>query len=134
MQDKPQYDDVVGEIATYLKGRVEACLDKGFEKKQLIIDPGFGFGKTTTHNLILLKRLADLVDMGFPVMVGLSRKRSIGEILNRSTGDRLFGSLAAAVIAVLNGASIVRVHDVEATVDAIKVVTATQRMEMAIQQ
>jgi dihydropteroate synthase len=126
MQHNPRYDEVVTEVSAFLSNRVSACIQHGFDQEQLLVDPGFGFGKTTTHNLVLLARLAEIGQLGFPVVVGLSRKRSIGEILDRNSGERLYGSLAAAVIAVLNGASIVRTHDVAATWDAVRIAAATQ--------
>jgi dihydropteroate synthase len=126
MQDSPHYHEVVAEVSEFLASKIKACIEYGFHKDQLLIDPGFGFGKTTTHNLELLARLGELGQLGYPLVVGLSRKRSIGEIVGRDAGERLYGSLAAAVIAVVNGASIVRTHDVQETVDALKVVAATQ--------
>jgi dihydropteroate synthase len=126
MQDDPQYDDVVAEVSSYLANRIDTCIEAGYPRERLLIDPGFGFGKTTTHNLTLLNRLAELGKFELPVVVGLSRKRSIGEILDKAAGERLYGSLSAAVIAALNGASIVRAHDIEATVDAVRVVAATR--------
>jgi len=130
MQDDPQYDDVVAEVSGYLATRIDTCIEEGFPRERLLIDPGFGFGKTTTHNLTLLNRLAEFSRFELPVVVGLSRKRSIGEILDKGTGERLYGSLSAAVIAALNGASIVRAHDIEATVDAIMIVAATREVSM----
>jgi dihydropteroate synthase len=121
MQAGPDYDDVVAEVHTFLAQRIFACEMAGIPKKSIVIDPGFGFGKTTAHNLALLAQLARFTELGVPVLAGLSRKRTIGEITGRELGDRVFGSVAAALIAVQNGAKLVRVHDVAATVDALKV-------------
>jgi dihydropteroate synthase len=126
MQDQPFYDDVVGEVAQFLAGRIAACRAAGIGEDRIVVDPGFGFGKSTTHNLELLRRLEVLTELGRPVMVGLSRKRTIGEITGREVADRLVGSVVAAVLAVQRGASIVRVHDVAATRDALAVLAAVE--------
>ena len=120
MQDAPQYGDVVGEVRAFLAGRMAACEAAGIARSRLCIDPGFGFGKTLEHNLALLRGLPRLAELA-PVLVGVSRKRMIGEITGRAVEDRLAGSVAAALRAVENGAAIVRVHDVAATVDALKI-------------
>lgn len=124
MQEQPQYTDVVTEVAAFLQHRVDVCVNAGIAKERIIIDPGFGFGKTTAHNMTLLKNLADLDVIGVPILVGLSRKTSIGEILSAPVADRLYGSLAAQVIAYLNGAKIIRTHDVKPTLQALKVAQA----------
>lgn len=124
MQDNPRYDDVVREVAAYLEARVAACIGAGIGRGRIAIDPGFGFGKTRAHNLALLRRLGVLVASGLPVLAGLSRKRLIGEVTGRPVGERLAGSIALATIAALNGACIVRAHDVAATVDALRLVAA----------
>ena len=124
MQDAPRYDDVVAEVSAFLNSRISACDQAGIKRHRLIIDPGFGFGKTLAHNLILLRDLPRLRQFGLPVLVGISRKSMIGSLLNRPVDDRLYGSLSAAVIAALKGASILRVHDVRPTVDALAVVDA----------
>jgi len=124
MQAEPEYDDVVAEVHTFLAQRIFACEMAGIPKKSIVIDPGFGFGKTTAHNLALLAQLSRFTELGVPVLAGLSRKRTIGEITGRELGDRVSGSVAAALIAVQNGAKLVRVHDVAATVDALKVWSA----------
>jgi dihydropteroate synthase len=124
MQAEPAYEDVVGEVHTFLAQRIFACEMAGLAKKQLVIDPGFGFGKNRDHNLALLAQLARFVELGVPVLAGLSRKRTIGDITGRAMDERVHGSVAAALIAVQNGASLVRVHDVAATVDALKVWSA----------
>ena len=122
MQQAPGYDDVVGDVHRFLAERIFAAEMSGIAKKHLVIDPGFGFGKNTQHNLALLAQLERFTDLGVPVLAGLSRKRSIGEITgNDDAAQRVFGSVAAHLIAAQRGASIVRVHDVAATVDALKV-------------
>jgi dihydropteroate synthase len=123
MQVAPRYENVVDEVRAYLNGRVEQCRDAGISRERIAIDPGFGFGKTLEHNLALLRRLNDLNELGYPVLVGLSRKGMIGAITGRALDARLAGGLAATVVAVQNGAKIVRTHDVAATVDALKVVS-----------
>lgn len=125
MQQQPEYDDLVGEVQRFLTDRILACQFAGIDKKRLLIDPGFGFGKTLTHNLELLGRLTQLRVLGCPLLVGLSRKRTIGTLTGRdSPQERIHGSVAAALIAVQQGAIIVRVHDVAATRDALSVWTA----------
>ncbi|HEU4517103.1 MAG TPA: dihydropteroate synthase [Steroidobacteraceae bacterium] len=128
MQDGPVYGDVVGEIRDFLRRRVAACEAAGIDRSRIAIDPGFGFGKTLEHNLALLAGLPALADDGLPVVVGLSRKRMIGALTGRGDGERLAGSLAAAVVAAHNGARIVRAHDVRETVDALRVVAAARAM------
>ena len=124
MQQAPRYGDVVEEVAEFLAKRVAACLAAGIPRGRLVLDPGFGFGKTLEHNLALLGGLDRLVALGLPVLAGISRKAMIGALVNREVEDRLAGSLAAAVLAVVKGASIIRAHDVAATVDAVKVASA----------
>jgi dihydropteroate synthase len=121
MQTAPVYDDVVYEVRAFLAARVDACVAAGIGRERIVIDPGFGFGKTLAHNLALLRSLGEFVALGCPVLVGLSRKSSLGQITGRETGDRLAASLAAALAAVVRGAKILRVHDVRETVDALKV-------------
>jgi len=121
MQQDPRYGDVVAEVRAYLAGRVAACEAAGIVRDRIVIDPGFGFGKTLEHNLTLLKRLPELVALGLPVLAGWSRKSSLGRITGRDPGDRLAGSLAAALLALLGGARILRVHDVKETRDAVLV-------------
>ncbi len=124
MQENPRYDDVTAEVAAFLRERLAACAGAGIGPDRLLIDPGFGFGKTVAHNVELLANLRQLADIGPPLLVGLSRKSSLGALTGRAVGERLPASLAAAVVAVMNGASIVRAHDVAETVDAIKVAAA----------
>jgi len=124
MQQNPYYTNVVDEIKTFLLERVQACLESGIAKNRLIIDPGFGFGKTLEHNLLLMKKLQVFTELAYPVLVGVSRKSMIGKLLNKPVTERLYGSLALAVLAVSKGASIIRTHDVAATVDALKMTHA----------
>ncbi|WP_294065313.1 dihydropteroate synthase [Silanimonas sp.] len=121
MQAAPHYENVVGEVHRFLAERVFACEMAGIDKRRLVIDPGFGFGKTLAHNLALLAQLRRFTELGVPVLAGLSRKSSLGEITGRAVDERLAASLAAHLMAVQNGAAIVRVHDVAETVDALKV-------------
>jgi dihydropteroate synthase len=119
MQTAPHYEDLVGEIRAYLSARVAAAEAAGIDRERIVIDPGFGFGKTAAHNLVLLRELAEFTGLGVPVLVGWSRKGTIGRITGRATEDRVHGSVAAALMAVERGAAIVRVHDVAATRDAL---------------
>ncbi|HEY4529312.1 MAG TPA: dihydropteroate synthase [Luteimonas sp.] len=125
MQEAPEYDDVVGDVHRFLAERIFAAEMAGIPRKQLVADPGFGFGKTTQHNITLLARLERFVELGVPVLAGLSRKRSIGEITGREGAKaRVHGSVAAHMIAAQRGATLLRVHDVAATVDSLKVLAA----------
>jgi dihydropteroate synthase len=124
MQDEPRYADVVGEVRDFLGKRVAACVAAGIARSRLVIDPGFGFGKSLEHNLELLRGLPAFAAAGLPVLAGLSRKRMIDALTGREEGDRLAGSVALAVMAVMNGARIVRAHDVRETVDALRIVAA----------
>jgi dihydropteroate synthase len=126
MQKDPQYGDVVNEVKAFLQARVQSCRAVGVPPERIAIDPGFGFGKTLAHNATLLNGLDALTATGLPVLVGLSRKSMIGRILDKPAGDRLYGGLALAVMAVTKGARIVRTHDVAATVDVVKTVAAIQ--------
>jgi dihydropteroate synthase len=121
MQRHPRYADVVAEVKAFLTERVAACLAAGIAPDRIVVDPGFGFGKSFQHNLALLRALPEIVAQGSPVLVGLSRKSSLGLITGRQVEDRLAASLAAALAAVARGASIVRVHDPKETADALKV-------------
>lgn len=121
MQDAPQYRDPVADILEYLEDRTVACEQGGIARRRLLLDPGFGFGKTLEHNLALLGGLDRFAATGLPILVGISRKSMLGQITGREVNDRVAGSIAAALIAVERGARIVRVHDVAATVDALKV-------------
>jgi dihydropteroate synthase len=124
MQNNPQYDDVVIEVRDFLSQRLNAALKAGISHERLIIDPGFGFGKTQTQNIQMLRHLDRFCDLGVPVMVGLSRKSMLGKITGTEVNDRLHASVAAALLAVSKGAGIVRVHDVKATHDALAVYNA----------
>jgi len=124
MQDHPHYDDVTNDVAVFLAGRVEACEAAGLERRKVIVDPGFGFGKSHTHNVELLANLRKLGALGLPILVGLSRKSTLGQLTDREVDDRMAGSIAAATIAVMNGAHIIRAHDVRETVDAVKIAHA----------
>jgi|SRR5579864_770309 dihydropteroate synthase len=129
MQEAPHYDDVLAQVRAFLAARVAACRDAGIEAARLTVDPGFGFGKNLEHNLTLLRHLPALVADGPPVLVGLSRKATVGKLTGREAGERVYGSVALAVIAALQGARIIRAHDVAATVDAVKVVSAVLTRE-----
>lgn len=124
MQKAPCYDDVVVEVLEYLQCRVRACETAGIERSRLLIDPGFGFGKTVEHNLQLLRGLGQFVATGLPVLAGLSRKSMLQTVTGRAVGERLAGSVALATLAAQAGARVVRVHDVAQTVDAMKIVEA----------
>ena len=127
MDPNPEYDDVVGEVHRFLAERIFACEMAGIDKQHIVVDPGFGFGKTLQHNLQLLAGLRRFTELGVPVLAGLSRKRSIGELTDRTVpAERIHGSVAAHLIAASNGARIVRVHDVGPTVDALKVLEAVR--------
>lgn len=127
MQQNPEYVDVVTDVMGFFQQRVDECVAAGIPKEHLLLDPGFGFGKTLEHNLALLKRLGEFKSTGLPLLVGISRKSMIGAVLgNAPVEDRLYGSLAAAVLALEQGAAIVRVHDVKPTADALKIVDAVR--------
>lgn len=131
MQDAPQYEDVVASVHRFLAERIFAAEMAGIAKKKIIVDPGFGFGKNTQHNLALLAQLERFAELGVPVLAGLSRKRTIGEITGRSDArDRVSGSVAAHLVAAQRGAKLLRVHDVAATVDALKVWNAVASQTM----
>lgn len=126
MQDEPHYDDVAGEVAQFLRERIDVCLAAGIGAERIILDPGFGFAKNTQHNYELFKRLPQLLELQYPVLVGVSRKSMIGNILNKPVDQRLYGSLALAVMALERGAKILRVHDVEQTMDVLNIFNAVQ--------
>lgn len=131
MQDTPHYDDVVADVHRFLAERIFSAEMAGIAKSNLIIDLGFGFGKTTDHNMVLLARSARFLDLGVPMLAGLSRKRSIGELTGREVPrERVAGSVAAHLIAAQRGAKILRVHDVAATVDALSVWAAVDAVPM----
>lgn len=124
MQDKPNYANIIDEVLDFFRLRLKVCYDKGIDKKRLIIDPGFGFGKTVSHNLQLLANLDKFKQFDLPILVGLSRKSLLQEISGKKVSQRLSGSLALALIAMQNGANIIRVHDVDETQDILKVYSA----------
>jgi len=126
MQSEPQYRDVVEDVRSFLQERVQACRSAGIRQDQIIVDPGFGFGKTLQHNLALFEQIPRFVELGYPVLVGVSRKSMVGSILDLPVEQRLFGSLGLAALAVWLGASIIRAHDVGATVQAVRVVQAVR--------
>lgn len=124
MQYDPVYQDVVQEVKTFLMQRLQACTAAGIPAERIVLDPGFGFGKRTVHNIALLNGLPDILELGRPLLVGLSRKSVLGQIVGSDVDQRLHASLAASVISAMKGGRIVRVHDVKATVDALKIVDA----------
>lgn len=126
MQSAPEYQDVIADVFKFLNERIQACLEAGIPRERLLIDPGFGFGKTLEHNYELLAKLECFAQFELPILIGLSRKSMIGNLLARPTSERLAGSLAGAMIAAQKGAHIIRVHDVPETVDMLKVLQATQ--------
>jgi dihydropteroate synthase len=128
MQKNPTYNNVVSEVLDFLKRRIDAAIDAGIKPHNIIIDPGFGFGKTLQHNLQLLQSLAEFKSLGVPLLVGMSRKGMIGTILDKPVDQRLYGSVSSAVIAAMLGADIVRVHDVPETLDAIAMVNALHQL------
>ena len=126
MQDEPYYNDVAVEVAGFLQERIDACVAAGIAVERIVLDPGFGFAKNTQHNYELFKRLPELLSLQRPLLVGVSRKSMIGNILQQPVDQRLYGSLALAVMALERGAKILRVHDVVATMDALKIFNAVQ--------
>src|SRR5690606_7406480 len=131
MQDDPRYDDVVADVHRFLAERIFAAEMAGIDRKRLVVDPGFGFGKNRDHNLALLAQLRRFTELGVPVLAGLSRKRTIGELTGREAArERIHGSVAAHLVAAQRGAMLVRVHDVAATVDALAVWNAVDAVPM----
>jgi dihydropteroate synthase len=126
MQADPHYDDVVQEVRDFLLARILACQQVGIGQERIMLDPGFGFGKRSVHNIALLRELPALCALGYPVLAGLSRKSVLGQLTGNDVDARLHASIAAAVIAAMKGARILRVHDVKATADALKIVAAIQ--------
>ena len=126
MQDAPAYQDVVAEVGAFLQERVNACVAAGIDRERLLLDPGFGFAKTLEHNLVLFRHLQALHGLGLPLLVGVSRKSMIGKVLGREVDERLYGSLALAALALAKGARIIRVHDVAATVDVMRMISAVE--------
>lgn len=126
MQHAPEYQDVIDDIAVFFEQRLALCLKAGIKREHILLDPGFGFGKTLAHNYEILNRLAELKALELPLLIGLSRKSMMGSLLNRAPQERLAGSLAGAILAAQQGANILRVHDVAETVDILKVMSATE--------
>jgi dihydropteroate synthase len=124
MQTNPRYDDVVADVVAFLGERKRACVEGGIEEDRVMLDPGFGFGKSRNHNVTLLANLRQLQQLGRPLLVGISRKSTLGDLTGRAVDERMPASVAAAVIAAMKGAAMVRVHDVRETVDALRVATA----------
>ncbi|MBD9517965.1 dihydropteroate synthase [Pseudomonas sp. PDM22] len=126
MQDDPRYPDILQEVRAFLEERIALCEAVGIARERIVIDPGFGFAKTQSHNLNLFRQMDRLMDMGCPLLVGVSRKSMVGRALGREVGERLYGSLALAALAVTRGASIIRVHDVAETVDVVRMIHAVE--------
>ena len=129
MQDSPHYDDLVGEVSGFLSERINQCIAAGISAEKIILDPGFGFAKSLQHNLSLFKHMESLHALGRPLLVGVSRKSMIGLALSRPVGERLYGGLALAALAVTKGARILRVHDVAETVDVVRMIAAVESAE-----
>lgn len=128
MQTDPQYDDVVADIIRFLDSRIDACTSSGIERSRIVVDPGFGFGKALMHNYEILARLSEFASLGCPVLAGVSRKSMIGKLLDLPVSERVTASAVLAALAVERGASILRVHDVKETVQAIRLVEAIKQM------
>ena len=126
MQDNPHYEDLVGEVSTFLADHMARCVAAGIAPERIVLDPGFGFAKTLQHNLSLFKHMDALFLLGRPLLVGVSRKSMIGQTLGRPVNERLFGSLALAALAMTKGARILRVHDVAETVDVVRMIAAVE--------
>jgi dihydropteroate synthase len=127
MQSAPEYDELPGDVIRFLEERVAASVEAGIDRDLIVVDPGFGFGKNDRHNLEILRNLDQFAVLGLPLLVGLSRKRTLGTLTGRAAPERLAAGVAAATIAVLKGAQIVRTHDVAATVDALRVADAVMK-------
>lgn len=129
MQNDPRYEDVTAEVLSFLRGRMDACVTARIRAERIVLDPGFGFAKTLSHNLSLFKHMERLHVLGRPLLVGVSRKSMIGQALERDVGQRLYGGLGLAALAVVQGAKILRVHDVAETVDVVRMIAAVQAAE-----
>ncbi|MEM4221519.1 MAG: dihydropteroate synthase, partial [Thermoplasmata archaeon] len=127
MQKNPEYSDVISEVISFLRERSLEAIKNGIRKENISIDPGIGFGKRIEHNLTILRELQSFKSLGFPIVVGVSRKGFIGEILGKDVNERLLGSITSALFAIINGASIIRVHDVKETKEAIKMLEALRK-------
>lgn len=130
MQENPQYNDIIDDILEFFKQRINCCEQNGINKERLLLDPGFGFGKTLTHNYEVLAKLNQFNVLGLPILAGISRKSMIGNLLSREVDERLAGSLTAAIIAIQQGAKIIRVHDVQESVDSINVLKAVAQHQI----
>ncbi|MFK3799637.1 MULTISPECIES: dihydropteroate synthase [unclassified Pseudomonas] len=126
MQNDPRYDDLVGEVSSFLRERMDACAAAGIAAEKIILDPGYGFAKTLDHNLSLFKHMEALHTLGRPLLVGVSRKSMIGKVLDKPVDQRLYGALALAAMAMMQGAKILRVHDVAETVDVVRMIAAVE--------
>ena len=126
MQDDPHYDNLVGEVSSFLQERMDACIAAGIAVEKIILDPGYGFAKTLEHNLSLFKHMEALLLLGRPLLVGVSRKSMIGKVLDKPVDQRLYGALALAGMAMIKGARILRVHDVPETVDVVRMIAAVE--------
>ncbi len=129
MQQQPHYKDVVADVKQFLLARASDCIEAGIKKDQILFDPGYGFGKSLEHNYALVKHLPNILALGYPVLVGMSRKSMIGNLLNRNVDERLAGSITLATIAAQQGAHIIRVHDVQETTDAVNIVNMLTTIE-----
>jgi dihydropteroate synthase len=129
MQNDPRYDDLLGEVSSFLRGRMDTCIAAGIAREHIILDPGYGFAKTLEHNLSLFKHMEDLHALGRPLLVGVSRKSMIGKVLDKPVDQRLHGALALAAMAMIKGARILRVHDVPETVDVVRMISAVESAE-----
>lgn len=127
MQDDPRYPDILVEVRDFLAERLAICEAAGISRERIVLDPGYGFAKTQVHNLVLFQRMEHLLELGCPLLVGVSRKSMIGRALGREVGERLYGSLALAALAVAKGARIIRVHDVAETVDVVRMIDAVEQ-------
>ncbi|MNO88764.1 Dihydropteroate synthase [compost metagenome] len=127
MQDDPRYPDIFTEVHDFLLQRMQVCAEAGIPRERIVLDPGFGFAKTQMHNLSLFRQMERLLQLGCPLLVGVSRKSMVGRALGREVGERLYGSLALAALAVAKGASIIRVHDVAETVDVVRMIDAVEK-------
>ncbi len=126
MQDDPRYDDLVGEVTSFLRERMDVCIAAGIPAEKIVLDPGYGFAKTLDHNLSLFKHMQALHVLGRPLLVGVSRKSMIGKVLDKPVDQRLYGALALAAMAMIQGARILRVHDVAETVDVVRMIAAVE--------
>lgn len=127
MQENPQYKHIIDDILEFFKQRVNCCKKSGINNSRLVLDPGFGFGKTIAHNYEILAKFAEFKALGLPLLAGISRKSMIGSVLNRDVSERLSGSLAAAIVAIQQGANIIRVHDVQESVDVLKILKTIEQ-------